>query len=361
MTGFACWPRGWPGRSPIKAPAVLVREGRVAALGQEALEQGAERVELPELWLSPAPLDAHVHLYLGPGPEEAMEAWRQAGVAAVRDLGHKPHRATPHDDGGPPLLRNACVGLGAEGEAAYWIAARLSGPQAFALAAREQIGRGAAVIKLFATGLLDFQHPGQVCHPQALTDEEIAAAVGEAHAAGLPVSVHASGETAVRQALDQGADGIEHGFFLGRDTLETMARKGVWWSPTLAPIQAHLDDPQGRHDAATLAALAEIVDRQAAQIKLGEELGVNLVMGSDAGSYNLPHGEALFQEMTSWLDAGVSPDTVFLASTRRAARVMGLAGELGEIAQGARAWLLGTPEDPRRDPLLWRRPLWRNF
>jgi imidazolonepropionase-like amidohydrolase len=40
-------------------PAVLVREGRVAALGNQALELAAERVELPDLWLSPAPLDAH--------------------------------------------------------------------------------------------------------------------------------------------------------------------------------------------------------------------------------------------------------------------------------------------------------------
>ena len=50
-----------------------------------------------------------------------MQAWRQAGVAAVRDLGHKPQHATPRDDGGPPLLRTACVGLGATGEAAYWL------------------------------------------------------------------------------------------------------------------------------------------------------------------------------------------------------------------------------------------------
>ncbi|MBU1157463.1 MAG: amidohydrolase family protein, partial [Proteobacteria bacterium] len=98
-----------------------------------------------------------------------------------------------------------------------------------------------------------------------------------------------------------------------------------------------------------------------AQIKLGEELGVNLVLGSDAGSYNLPHGEAVFREMASWLEAGVSPATVFEAATKRAARAMGLAGELGEIAVGARAWFLATEEDPRRYPLQWQRPAWRSF
>ena len=340
---------------------MLIRRGRVAALGEEALAKASKRQELDGLWLSPAPLDAHVHLYLGPGPEHAMQAWRQAGVAAVRDLGHKPQHATPRDDGGPPLLRTACVGLGAQGEAAYWLAAPLSGAQAFAQAAREQARRGAAVIKLFASGLLDFETAGAVCHPQALTNEEVGAAVQEAHAAGLPVSVHANGERAVSQALGQGVDGIEHGYFLGSRCLLSMAQKGVWWTPTLAAIEAHLADPQGRHDQATLAALAEIVRLQQAQIKLGEELGVNLVLGSDAGSYNLPHGEAVFREMASWLKAGVRPATVFEAATKRAARSMRLTGELGEIAVGARAWFLGTARDPRHDPLQWQRPAWRSF
>jgi len=360
--GLCLLPQGLAGAEPYQGPpAVLIRQGRVAALGEEALAKGGQRREMPGLWLSPAPLDAHVHLYLGPGPEHAMEAWRRAGVAAVRDLGHKPHHATPRDGGGPPLLRTACVGLGAQGEAAYWLAAPLSGAQAFAQAAREQARRGASVIKLFATGLLDFRHPGEVFYPRALSAEEVGAAVQEAHAAGLPVTVHANGETAVSQALAQGVDGIEHGYFLGPRCLMSMAQKGVWWTPTLAAVQAHLEDPEGRHDQATLEALAEIVRRQAAQIKRGEELGVNLVMGSDAGSYNLPHGDALFREIAAWLEAGVSPEAVFEASTKRAARSMGLAGELGEIAVGARDWLLATPGDPRRDPLLWRRPVWRGF
>ncbi|MCB2192389.1 MAG: amidohydrolase family protein [Deltaproteobacteria bacterium] len=360
--GLCLLARGLAGAESYEGPpAVLVREGRVAALGAQALAQADEQQELKDLWLSPAPLDAHVHLYLGPGPEQAMQAWREAGVAAVRDLGHKPHHPTPRDNGGSPLLRNACVGLGAQGEAAYWLAAPLSGAQAFAQAAREQAHRGAAVIKLFASGLLDFQHAGGVCHPQALTPGEVAAAVREAHAAGLPVTVHANGEKAVSQALAQGVDGIEHGYFLGSGCLLSMAQKGVWWTPTLAAVLAHLADPDARHDQATLEALAEIARRQAAQIRLGEELGVNLVLGSDAGSYNLPHGEAVFREMAAWLEAGVSPATVFEAATTRAARSMGLAGELGRIAVGARAWFLGTTEDPRLTPLQWQKPAWRNF
>lgn len=88
---------------------------------------------------------------------------------------------------------------------------------------------------------------------------------------------------------------------------------------------------------------------------------MDLVLGTDAGFYGLAHGEAVFQEMACWLEAGVKPHTVFAAATSRAARLLGLAGELGSLAEGARAWLLGVPGDPQSDPLLLAQPRWRNF
>ena len=96
-------------------------------------------------------------------------------------------------------------------------------------------------------------------------------------------------------------------------------------------------------------------------MRLGEEIGVNLVLGTDAGSYGLPHGEAVFLEMRAWLQAGLSPGTVLAAATIRAAEAMGLGGEVGEIAPGARAWLLACSQDPALDPLALKNPVWRSF
>jgi imidazolonepropionase-like amidohydrolase len=251
--------------------------------------------------------------------------------------------------------------LGAAGEAGSWLAEPLAGAEAFARAARQRIAQGRGVIKLFATGLLDTSQAGQVLHPLALKDQEVAAAVAAAHKAGLRVAVHASGEAAINQALEQGVDCLEHGFFLSRGTLAKMAARGAWWSPTLAPVMAHAADPQGRHDPAVRRVWAEITQRQMAQVKLGAELGVKLVLGSDAGSYGVPHGQGAFMEMAAWLEAGVPPATVFAAATRRAALVLGLQGELGGIFVGARAWLLGTRSDPRLDPMQLARPVWRGF
>jgi len=354
--------QGLAGAEPFDGPpAVLVVDGEIAALGAEALAAGAVRRDLPGVWLSPAPLDAHVHLHLGGGPEAGLKASAWAGLAAVRDLGHRPDKATPVAGRGAPVLVAAGPGLGAAGEAGSWLAEPLAGAGAFARAARQRIARGCGVIKLFGTGLLDDSQAGQVRHPLALGDQEVAAAVGEAHKAGRRAAVHASGEAAVNQALEQGVDCLEHGFFLGRATLARMAERGMWWSPTLAPVMAHAADPQGRHDPAARRVWAEIARLQKAQVKLGAELGVRLVLGSDAGSYGVPHGQGAFLEMAAWLEAGVPPATVFAAATRRAARVMGLERKLGGIFVGARAWLLGARSDPRRDPLQLARPVWRSF
>lgn len=343
-------------------PAVLIEGGRVRALGDEALALGAPRQDLAGLWLSPAPLDAHVHLHLGGSPAANLAASRAAGLAAVRDLGHGPRLEPPRgDERQPPLVVCAGAGLGARGPGGSWLAQGLAGPAALAQAARQRVAAGAGVIKLFASGLLDFARPGEVLHPLAQRRLEMQAVVEQARSAGRPVTVHASGQETVRAVLASGADGVEHGFFLPEDTLREMAARKVAWSPTLAAVQAHARDPEGRHDRAARARLREIVRMQAAQLRLGAELGVRLVLGSDAGAYGLAHNRAAFLEIAAWLQAGLEPGLIFRAATRRPAQVLGLGGELGGIFPGARAWLLACASDPRQEPLALARPVWRSF
>ena len=348
---------------PNESPAVLVEQGRVLAVGAAALAANAFVLELDGLWLSPAPLDVHVHLCLG-GPEaDNRAAWTTAGVAAIRDLGHPPQRPTPPqalEQEPPPIYVASGPGLCAQGEGSCWLAHKLAGPEAFAQAARQAAAR-APWVKLFASGLLDFDHPGQVEHPLAMSAAEMAAATAAAHEAGAKVAVHASGAATVRAALEAGVDSVEHGYFLGEEDLAALARAGAAWSPTLAPVQVHARDPEGRHTPKIRANLQAIAQAQAKAIKQGYDLGVNLVMGSDAGSYCFPHGQALFMEMAAWLGAGVPAETVFEASTARAARLLDLEDEVGAIKPGARAWLLATREDPRGNPLLLAQPAWRSF
>lgn len=348
---------------PVDAPAVLVRRGRIQALGQEALAAGARRLALPGLWLSPAPLDAHVHLYLGGTVEDNLERTLEAGVAAVRDLGQRPVDATPRTRPGhrPPWVVPSGTGLGWQGEGHCWLAQQLEGPEAYRQAAWQRAQEGVSLIKVFVTGLLDFDHPGQVLQPLAVSAPELAAAVAVAQEAGLPLAVHASGAEAVTRCLEAGVSSVEHGFFLGRGQLEDMAARRISWVPTAVCLEIHAQDPEGRHSPQVRENLWAITRGQMEALVLAESLGVDMVLGTDAGSYALEHGQAVFREMDCWLRAGVRPRTVYQAATRRAARLMGLAGVLGSLETGALAWLLAVPGNPEKDPMLLARPRWRSF
>ena len=66
-------------------------------------------------------------------------------------------------------------------------------------------------------------------------------------------------------------------------------------------------------------------------------------MGTDAGV--IPHGENLW-ELELMAEGGMSPSDVLVATTRTAAELMGLEGELGTIEPGKRADLVAVSGDP---------------
>lgn len=356
--------KGLAGASqPEDAPAaVLINQGRIEALGQEALTSGAKRLLMPELWLSPAPLDAHVHLLMRSSLDNSLDEFYRAGIAGVRDLGNRPVDQTPlARPGQAPIVRASGPGLCIDGPGYCWLAHKLSTPEQFAIKTRQAARAGADVIKVFVSGLLSFEQPGEVEHPNAVGGQQLAAVVDEANAAGLPVAVHASGIKAVGRAVRCGVHSVEHGYFLDEPTWAMMARQRVSWVPTIAPIVTHAEDHDGRHNPETLAVLRKIVERQTADLIMADSLGVDLVLGTDAGSYGLPHEQAVRREIDIWVKAGLDPLVVFQAATLRSAKLLGLEGELGAIKPGARAWLLGLDNDPKKEPLLLCAPAWRSF
>ena len=335
---------------------MLVERGIIKAIGLDALDPQAVVWDLSPYYLSPAPLDAHVHLWLGGDPKSNLRAAYLAGIAAVRDLGNPNSKARPISDANAPLVISSGTGMGSS-----WLATRYEGPEAYARATRERIEKGADFIKVFLTGLLDFESPGKVQEPQALTPAELEAIVSEASRAGLKVAVHASGSEALRAAIQAGVDCIEHGYFMDDELLQKMAQSGIAWSPTLAAVLAHADDLQCRHLGVVRENIRKIAEMQMSAMRRAQELGVNMVLGTDAGSYGLPHGRAVYLEMASWLEAGISPQNLYEAATKRAAVLLNLENELGSIKVGARAWLMATREDPARNPLTLQNPVWRGF
>src|SRR5262249_54298524 len=98
---------------------------------------------------------------------------------------------------------------------------------------RDQIGKGAAWIKIYADAAMG----GKSIRP-TFTLEEIKLIVETARSQGIPVTAHAMSEEGMRRATLAGVETIEHGNGGDLEVFRLMASKGVALCPTLATAEA---------------------------------------------------------------------------------------------------------------------------
>jgi hypothetical protein len=107
-------------------------------------------------------------------------------------------------------------------------------------------------------------------------------------------------------AVGAGVGSIEHGFFMDRETLAVMRDKQIAWTPTFCPVHFQWAHPEAAGwSADTVGNLRRILDGHAEHLRLAAEMGVPLLIGTDAGSMGVEHGHALFDEIDRYLDAGL--------------------------------------------------------
>jgi imidazolonepropionase-like amidohydrolase len=82
------------------------------------------------------------------------------------------------------------------------------GAAALRAAIRERAERRVDVVKIISSG--GVTTAGTDLLACQFCNDDVRLLIDEAHAAGLPVTVHAHGLPAVEQAIEAGADGIEH-------------------------------------------------------------------------------------------------------------------------------------------------------
>jgi imidazolonepropionase-like amidohydrolase len=97
-----------------------------------------------------------------------------------------------------------------------------------------------------------------------------------------------------------------------------------------------------------------IVMRKVAQIR---DLGVQIVFGTDVGSWGEVTGQATWMEADLWVhELGMDPMTVIRGMTLDAARMMGADRESGSIAEGKFADVIAVRGDPLRHIDVLREP-----
>ena len=175
----------------------------------------------------------------------------------------------------------------------------------------EAAAEGADFIKIMTTGLLDFENHGRITGTP-LSVEEVKEMVHIAHEEGFAVMSHTNGSYGVQAAVEAGVDSIEHGNYMDEETLEQLALSDTVWVPTLVTVR-NLSGC-GRYEEAVLWPIIEQAERN---LKLAYRKKVKMALGSDAGAYQVLHGQGLLDEYyavteilglsdqgLSWLKAG---------------------------------------------------------
>lgn len=207
-------------------------------------------------------------------------------------------------------------------------------------AVREQAMFGADWIKYYSDHGY-FYGPDGVLHSHVnFTDAEAKAIVDEAHRIGKKVAAHAIGNDGIAAALRAGVDTVEHGDGLSAPQMEEMARRGIYWVPTIAVGAYVASGRQGNWP--------KMVETEKAAFQLALKKGVKIVLGTDAGGFDWRDlNEA--KEFEYYVDYGMTPQQAIRTATTTAAELLGWSDKMGTVEAGKWADLVVVSGDPLKD------------
>ncbi len=324
--------------------------------GEVEEPRGAKKIELKDATILPGLIDAHVHFYSAKG--KGVTAWASvpdtlavlrgagdlrrllhSGFTAVRELGTKGgvHLAQAVAEGsieGPEVVScsRALAQTGEDDDPPAFpleLAEQLAsytyfcdGPWECRKAVRKVARDGGKVVKFYASGA--FSRGGKI--KPNFTKEEINAIVDESRRLDLKVAAHAYGEEALGNVVRAGVDSIEHGLGLTPRLASEMAKKGIYYVPTLVTYSSPAY--QNRNN--------EMVKRHLSEdMEITKEHRVKVVMGSDiVGDEARPHGRN-YEEIVAEAKF-LGNREALVAATSRAAECLGLE-KSGMLSEGFRA------------------------
>jgi len=363
------------GAPPIEEAMILIRDGRIVAVGpadEIPIPEGAQVLKLRGLTVLPGLIDSHVHF--GAPEVERFEDYQKLSVPALIWDAMRMHPGKRR-----AFIEHGVTAIKSVGDPYPWIievkraieGGKLEGPRVFAAgpgftapgghpagtifkdnpylirtATRQMTDpeRAREEVRSLAQGRVDFikalYDGGSERSPFGLLPKldraVLKAIIEEAHAQGLKVTVHWSHIRELVEIVDLGMDGLEHAGVeeLPESLVQEIAARGIWVTPTLAVFE-RLFPP----------AVLEVAKRNVRKLR---EAGVKIAAGTDAGNPGVLFGPSLHRELELLVEAGLTPMEAILAATKNAAELLGME-ELGTLEPGKLADLIAVEGNPLRD------------
>ena len=324
-------------------------------------------------FLMPGMVEAHSHLFLDGGEldlskraeyltaprEEMIKVGRKsvaqslaAGITLIRDAGDihginlQLRNELKFNKSPQPAIRAAGKAIRKANRYGSFIAREVTDESEIENVVSE-VAVHADDIKVLMTGIIDFK-AGEVKGQPQFSLEEARRIVAVAKSSGRLTFAHCSGSDGINIAIEAGLNSIEHGFFITREQLQKMAELAITWVPTFSPVNFQRIRPDvAGWSVETVNNLNRILDAHWTQLEYAYEIGVPVLVGSDAGSMGVRHGRGYTEELILMASAGVNLTKILHSATVLPRRLWHCAPV--DIKPGAAAEILLLDSSPFDD------------